>query len=314
MGLRSFYVNKITPLLKRIPGGSRLNAAAVAFCADLKNSTAPYGLSQKNRFYTDDEIENIFAELDAESITLAKRFMHRQISMPHESYFLHPKYFFTQSEREEFKRLQNDYKAACRHYKFRFREAGVESLYYHHGLRFAPDFIRKNIAGKLIGDVGGYLGDSALVFMQYSPEKIVVFEPIVECRDKLCKMLEKNSIPLDKYEIQPIALSDCSEIFDNMKCETLDSIATQYSTPFGVLKADIEGMGLKFIKGAEQTIKRDRPLLSLSIYHNADEFTGIYQTLKAWNLDYQFELKQFSPMVAWCELSLFAYPKEWNDK
>ena len=74
---------------------------------------------------------------------------------------------------------------------------------------------------------------------------------------------------------------------------------------------DIEGMGLKFVKGAEQTIKRDRPLLSLSIYHNADEFAGIYQTLKSWNLNYHYELKQFSPMKAWSELSLLAYPKEW---
>ena len=187
----------------------------------------------------------------------------------------------------------------------------MESMYYHHGLRFAPEYIKKNIAGKLFGDVGGYLGDSALVFMEYNPARVVIFEPIAACREKLSTVLKKNSAVVDKYEIQPFALSDVGGIVDGMECKALDELSGQNSIPFGVLKADIEGMGLKFVKGAEQTIRRDRPLLSLSIYHNTDEFMGIYQTLKSWNLDYYFELKQFSPMEAWSELSLFAYPREW---
>ena len=311
MGLRTFYTDIITPLLVKIPLGSRLNAALVAFCADLRVSTAPYGQSPCNKFYTDAEIEKIFAELDNDSIELAKRFMHRQINMPAESYFIHPKYFYTQKERNEFKLLQSDYKKACKKYKYRYDEVGVESLYYHHGLRFAPDYIKNNIAGKLFGDVGGFLGDSALVFMNYDPGKVVIFEPMTSCQTAMLKILNENSISREKYDIQPFALSDKAEIVDDMQCKTLDEISMQYSKPFGVLKADIEGMGLKFVKGAEQTIKRDRPLLSLSIYHNADEFAGIYQTLKSWNLNYHYELKQFSPMKAWSELSLLAYPKEW---
>lgn len=313
MGLRSLYVDKITPLLKRIPGGSRLNAALVAFSADLRLYSAPYGTSASNRFYTDQEIEAIFKRLDKASIELAIRFMHRQISVPGGGVFVHPEYFFTQQEKEEFKRLQKDFKEACRRYRFSCSEVGTESLYYHHGLRFAPEFVKRNIAGKLFGDVGGYLGDSTLVFMDYSPEKVVIFEPFADCRNKLQAVLKKNGIPLEKYEICPFALSDTSEGSGGMECTTLDCVSERYRCPFGVLKADIEGMGLKFLNGAEQTIRRDRPLLSLSIYHNADEFTGIYQTLESWDLNYHFELKQFSPMKEWCELSLFAYPEEWID-
>ena len=91
----------------------------------------------------------------------------------------------------------------------------------------------------------------------------------------------------------------------------MDELYISKEGTFGVLKADIEGMGLNFVRGAEQIIRRDRPLLSLSIYHNASEFAGIYQTLKSWNLDYHFEIKSFSPLTPWGEHSLFAYPKEW---
>lgn len=311
MGLRSLYVDRITPLLKRIPGGSRLNAALVAFGADLRLYSAPYGTAACSRFYTDQEIETIFEDLDETSIDLALRFMHRQIAIPRGSCFIHPEYFFTRQEKDEFRNLQKEFKEACKRYHFSSSEVGVESLCYHHGLRFAPEAVKRNIAGKLFGDVGGYLGDSALVFMEYSPEKVLIFEPFEECRNKLYSILKKNSIPQEKYEICPFALSDSSGTSDDMECITLDRASGQYDLPFGVLKADIEGMGLKFLRGAEKTIRRDRPLLSLSIYHNADEFTGIYQTLKSWDLDYHFELKQFSPMKEWCELSLFAYPKEW---
>ena len=57
MGLKDFYANKVTPWLRCIPGGSRLNAALVAFCADLRATNAPYGVSAGSRFYTDCELK-----------------------------------------------------------------------------------------------------------------------------------------------------------------------------------------------------------------------------------------------------------------
>lgn len=80
-----------------------------------------------------------------------------------------------------------------------------------------------------------------------------------------------------------------------------------------MIKADVEGMGLKVLNGAEKIIRRDRPLLSLSIYHNEEEFTGIYRTLRSWDLGYHCEIKQFSPLVPHGEYSLFAYPAEWAE-
>ena len=203
------------------------------------------------------------------------------------------------------------FKKECRKYKLNFNDVGPESIYYHHGLRFAPDFVKNNIAGKLFADIGGFLGDSTLVFRHYSPKKIIIFEPLKDCREKIFTTLKKNSVNNSEYEIVPYALSDSSENINGMNCRTLDELYLSQEGTFGVLKADIEGMGLNFVCGAEKIIRRDRPLLSLSIYHNAREFAGIYQTLKSWDLDYHFEIKSFSPLTTWGEHSLFAYPKEW---
>ena len=111
--------------------------------------------------------------------------------------------------------------------------------------------------------------------------------------------------------MHPFALSDASVSVDGMECRTLDELSVGNKIPYGVLKADVEGMGLHFLKGAKNTILRDRPLLSLSIYHNEDEFVGIYQTLKEWDLNYHFEIRSFSPITTHGEFSLFAYPAEW---
>ena len=127
------------------------------------------------------------------------------------------------------------------------------------------------------------------------------------------KIMIKNKVNKNIYELQPFALSNESGIFNDFECKTLDEISSNYSIPFGVLKADIEGMGLQFVKGAKETIKRDRPLLTLSIYHNEEEFIGIYKTLKEWNINYNFEIKSFRPYSSHGEISLFAYPAEWKN-
>lgn len=305
------FKNKLISALKKLPLGSRLSIAFVAFKGKLEFSIAPYAHAEKNKLFSDAEIEKMFEGLDEKSIDCAKRFMHRQINLPYESFLIYPKYFYTPEEHEEYKKLFPEYKKSCRKFGFSMEKVGPESLYYHHGLRFAPDYVKENIKGKLFADVGGYLGDSTLIFQEYSPEKIIIFEPLKDCREKLVNFLNKNSVDDSLYEVQPYALSDSSASVDGMECKTLDELFSDNKTPYGVLKADIEGMGLHFLKGAKNTILRDRPLLSLSIYHNEDEFAGIYQTLKEWDLNYHFEIKSFSPKITHGEYSLFAYPAEW---
>lgn len=310
MGINSFYASVVSPFLRKTNFGERLDMALIAFNANLQFACFMYADSG-SKIFSDSEIDVLFEDLDPESRETAKRFMHRQYKAPHNALMIHPKYFYSDAEKTEHNKVLKDFNKAIKHFRLPRHLTGPESLYYHHGLRFAPDFVKSNIAGKLFGDVGGWLGDSTLVFAGYAPEKTIIFEPDSSSRNKLEKILKRNRISKDKYDLHPFALADTHSISNGFECRTLDEVSADYATPFGVLKADVEGMGAAFLRGARKTIERDRPLLSLAIYHNEDEFAGIYQTLKSWHLDYHFEIKSLNPFAAHGEIILLAYPAEW---
>lgn len=45
----------------------------------------------------------------------------------------------------------------------------------------------------------------------------------------------------------------------------------------GFIKLDLEGYGVRALRGMEKTIRKDRPVLSLSIYHSPEE---LFETKK----------------------------------
>ena len=311
MLLRKIYISKILPLLNKSEYGRRINIAFLAFMENLHSTDSGYAYDEKNHIFTQEEIEHIFKDLDRPSIENAKKFMRRQFTQPPNTFFIHPRHFFTPSEWSEYEKMKKDLKRSRKRYHFSANEAGAESLYYHHGLRFAPPYIHKNIAGKLICDIGGWLGDSTLVFRNYSPAEIIIFEPDETTRTLLLRKLKRNCVSDEEFTLYPFALSDKTEETMGMVCKTLDEISKDFTAPIGLLKADIEGMGLRFLLGARETILKNRPMLSLSIYHCEEEFIGIYQTLKSWNINYHFEIKQYSPLQVHGEYTLLAYPEEW---
>ena len=80
--------NKLISIFKKLPLGSRICIALVAFKGNLKFSIAPYAHAEKNKLFSDAEIEKMFEGLDEKSIDCAKRFMHRQINLPYESFLM----------------------------------------------------------------------------------------------------------------------------------------------------------------------------------------------------------------------------------
>lgn len=78
--------------------------------------------------------------------------------------------------------------------------------------------------------------------------------------------------------------------------------------PVGLIKADVEGMGLELLKGALETIRRDRPILSLCIYHNREEFLGTYDMLRSLNLPYSYKVVSYCLPWQNNELVLLAHP------
>ena len=89
---------------------------------------------------------------------------------------------------------------------------------------------------------------------------------------------------------------------------TLDS-CKEVDGPVGWIKIDLEGYGLPAVKGMVETIKRDRPVLTLAVYHCADELFGIKKLLESLDLNYKIMFRSCR-FDEYHELTLIAYPAE----
>ena len=75
-----------------------------------------------------------------------------------------------------------------------------------------------------------------------------------------------------------------------IKIVRLDDYVKQNHIVPGVIKTDLEGFEMHFLRGALDTIKKYRPIMVLSIYHSADDFFGIKPFIESLNLGYKFKL------------------------
>ena len=64
------------------------------------------------------------------------------------------------------------------------------------------------------------------------------------------------------------------------------------------IKIDIEGSESSMLKGATKIIKRDRPILLLSIYHKWDDLFKLQNYIMSLNLNYKFYIRHYSLSVA----------------
>ncbi|MFY4690293.1 FkbM family methyltransferase [Campylobacter jejuni] len=185
-------------------------------------------------------------------------------------------------------------------------EASV--FFYKHNI----DCFQKNTLSKIhkksIIDVGGYIGDSAIVFEKEFPHSsIYCFEASQNNYNLLLKTLKLNNsqkiTAINKglgSENKTIKLSfagSCSTLcsensdkYENTEIITLDDYVKTNNIEVGLIKVDIEGFEQDFLKGALETIKNHKPALILSIYHNIDDFFNIKPFIEELDLGYTFKI------------------------
>ena len=71
---------------------------------------------------------------------------------------------------------------------------------------------------------------------------------------------------------------------------TLDSYVKENNIEVGLIKTDLEGFEQPFLRGAIETIKEQKPVLIISIYHNYSDFFEIKPMLENLNLGYKFKI------------------------
>ncbi|MEI0487499.1 FkbM family methyltransferase [Brachyspira intermedia] len=180
-------------------------------------------------------------------------------------------------------------------------------FYYKHEIdKLDTKFIKNNN----IIDVGGFIGDSAIIFSDYTDKNVYTFEPVKENFNNILKTIKLNEInniiPINKAlgketNNQNIYVSGSAsnlkeEPFDlNYRKEeieiiTLDSFIEENNINIGLIKVDTEGAEKDFLLGARKTIESQKPILLISIYHSPEDFFGLKPMLESWNLNYKFRI------------------------
>lgn len=191
-----------------------------------------------------------------------------------------------------------------------------------------PDKVLSKLKNKSIIDVGAYVGDSVFVLNQFEHDKIYAFEANPKNYDLLKKTIKLNNLSnviaenmaLGDKVNKKIFLSDdeaCSSITNvknanlvECKMTTLDDYVEKHpNIKVGLIKVDIEGAEQSFLNGAINTLKKHKPVLIMSIYHNWSDFLHIKTWLESLNLGYEFVVSKPISGAIVLETQLLVYPK-----
>ncbi len=219
----------------------------------------------------------------------------------------------------------------------------AEALFFHHGLIFLDDCVKRYLQGGVFFDCGAYDGASAIIMNKYQPSEIHLVEPSVRNIQKMRQNLA-NFVPDLKYHCHELCLgSERGEAFFDgehdgssrmvessthgvrVEVATLDEICQKHWIDnVRWIKADLEGEALNMIKGAKETICKNRPLLTLGVYHNPQEFLEIAPLLRSYVPEYEFAFRRCYTdqmgALLYGEETLIAYcpqpedPTEWYSK
>lgn len=179
------------------------------------------------------------------------------------------------------------------------------------------DCDREFLKNKDIIDAGAYTGDSSIPLANLTSRNVYSFEPFKESYEKLVQNIKLNDIT----NIIPVQLSLSDKIGemelylsgDNFQgitsnsnrrnydkkftihSTTIDSYVEENDLNVGLIKVDVEGEEKNLLKGAINTIKSQKPILFLSIYHSVNDFFDIKPWIDDLDLGYKFILSKEQP-------------------
>ena len=173
----------------------------------------------------------------------------------------------------------------------------------------------ESVKNKNIIDVGGFIGDSALILSPLTNKKVYSFEIEPNNYKYLKETIDINH--LNNVVALNLALGDKNDnisinsmgsgtTIDVNKTDdstysqiTLDNfVKDNHNLQIGLIKVDIEGYEMNFLRGAINTIREQKPILLISIYHNWNDYSGIKPYIESLDLGYKFKIRALS--IATC--------------
>lgn len=210
---------------------------------------------------------------------------------------------------------------------------------FHCGLKLLPQEALRQIAGRDVIDGGAYWGDSALVLQDYSPRGIYAFEPQPDNYAKLLDTIKNNHMEDEVHPVQ-YGVGLCSEarklytngmlsgssltnvtpvskqeetVVNDIQVRSIDDFVEEHNLDVGLIKLDVEGNEFAAIQGAVKTIRKHRPVLSIAIYHNPNDFFEIKPYIESLNLGYRFMVRKLVYHDLVTEVVLLGYSDQRGD-
>lgn len=158
-------------------------------------------------------------------------------------------------------------------------------------------------------DCGAAMGDTAIVFAnQYPDSKIYSFECLDEMSTLLKKNLELNNIN-NVIVVKTFLNSKSGTItIDNIEQNAVsidDYVKENNINDVSLIKFDIEGAEMNALKGAINTIKKQKPLLYIPIYHLESDIYEIPKFINDLGLETKFRLKWVEKRIWGVDCVLF---------
>ncbi len=289
--------------------------------------------SRDNNYYTfsksiteyvikySEKVEELKENLDQKSIELIDKLLERY-------HYIYTHNVIELKEILTIKELKGDGEITKYNKEYKRRKKPILSyfdnavFYYKHGLIYVPKEVINNLKEKDVIDGGAYIGDSAFMFEKdFKINKIHSFEPNLKNYRVLKKSIKLNNLKkvlpantglgmekgLVKIEFTGSATSIFKQGPEEIQVTTIDDYVLENNLNIGVIKLDIEGYGLRAIKGAKNTIKQHTPILLLSIYHSSEEFFELKSYLSSLNLNYKIIIRKLGSNKPFYDTNLIAW-------
>jgi len=198
---------------------------------------------------------------------------------------------------------------------------GISVFACDNGLDFLPPGVAARLRDSHIIDGGAFIGDSALVFSKYAPQRIFCFEPSADNLARLRQTIaanQLNNVTVVQAGLARISGSarvesdaSMSRIVDRggseIQVRSIDDFCRENDVRPALIKMDIEGAEYGAVCGAVETIRTHHPILIIAVYHTAKDFFEIKPMLQEIHPQYNFMLRRLDPFHPTNETVLIAY-------
>ncbi|WP_295116130.1 FkbM family methyltransferase [uncultured Methanobrevibacter sp.] len=173
------------------------------------------------------------------------------------------------------------------------------------------------IKNKDIIDAGAFTGDTSLPLSKRTTKNVYAFEPFNDSFEILKKNISDNNIeniiPVNKSlgningerslflsgdNVQGITSDATLRSYDNeikVQETTIDTFVEENDLEVGFITIDVEGAEMDLLEGAINTIKTQKPILYISMYHKVSDYFDIIPWVANLDLGYEFNIIKENP-------------------